>query len=94
MVGSFLAVESNILTVAATGNFGQSEETVKNIAPWTLTVAGSLSKRHFITSLSIDDLQYEVIVSFLTLFRYITTSISQIIWSVYKISLFPFDLYA
>ena len=92
MVGSFLVVEFNILIVATTGNFGHSKETIKNTAPWILTVGGSLSKRHFITSLSIDDLQYEIIVSFLTLFRCITTSISQIIWTVYKISLFPFAL--
>ncbi|KAL0000202.1 hypothetical protein SO802_019804 [Lithocarpus litseifolius] len=51
-------MESNILTVAVVGNFGPSEATVKNTTR-ILIVGGSLSKRHFITSLSIDDLQYE-----------------------------------
>ena len=90
VVGSFLAMKANILTVACAGNDGPFEETVKNSAPWILTVGASLSKRRFITSLSIDGSQYEVIVRFLTLFRCITIFVSFcFIWLRLKVKIHP-----
>ena len=61
-VGSFMAMKSNILTVAAAGNEGPFKGKVKNTAPWILTVGASLSEKHFIAPVSIGDVKYEVIV--------------------------------
>ena len=44
-VGSFLAMEANILTVAACGNKGPRNGTVRNTAPWILTVGASDSEK-------------------------------------------------
>ena len=60
--GSFLAMQSGILTVAAAGNEGPKKQTVENVAPWILTVGASTPTTSFGTFLVVDQKQYEVIV--------------------------------
>lgn len=59
--GSFLAMKSNILTVAACGNNGPSYRTVTNAAPWILTVGASESKKKFQATVEIGGKEFVVI---------------------------------
>lgn len=58
--GSFLAMKSNILTVAACGNNGPYG-TVANAAPWILTVGASESKKKFQATVEIGGKEFVVI---------------------------------
>lgn len=62
-VGSFRAMQSNILTVAAGGNAGPSYGTIRNVAPWILTVGASESKEIFETMVVIGGKKFVVILS-------------------------------
>ena len=64
-VGSFLAMEANILTIAACGNKGPRNGTVRNTAPWILTVGATDSEKKFMTTVVIDEKEFEVLVSLL-----------------------------
>ena len=64
-VGSFLAMEANILTIAACGNKGPRNGTVRNTAPWILTVGATDSEKKFMTTVDIDEKEFEVLVSLL-----------------------------
>lgn len=83
--GSFLAMKSNILTVAACGNNGPSYRTITNVAPWILTVGASESKKKFQATVEISGKEFVVIFflkfgnCFINLFTYLGTLISQII---------------
>ncbi|KAL4638106.1 hypothetical protein ACB092_03G126400 [Castanea dentata] len=52
-VGSYMAMKSNILTVAAAGNTGPMHSTVLNTPPWILTIGASESDKKFTTSVRI-----------------------------------------
>lgn len=59
--GSFLAMQSNILTVAACGNSGPSYGTIRNVAPWILTVGASESEKKLKAKVKIGKKVFEVI---------------------------------
>jgi hypothetical protein len=65
---SFLAMKHGILTVAAGGNYGPLKETVRNFAPWMVTVGASTSEKTFRTRVKLGSIEVEVIVLFLFLF--------------------------
>lgn len=50
-IGSFHAVQRGITVVCGAGNNGPSQQTVKNIAPWIITVAASTMDRAFKTQI-------------------------------------------
>lgn len=52
-VGSFHAVQKGITVVCGAGNDGPSLQTVKNIAPWIITVAASTMDRAFKTQITL-----------------------------------------
>nr|POF25176.1 cucumisin [Quercus suber] len=58
-VGSYLAMKANILTVAACSNAGPVYGSVRNTAPWILTVGASLSDKRFVTTVEIDNEKFE-----------------------------------
>lgn len=64
-VGSFLAMQSNILTVAACGNSGPSFGTIRNVAPWILTVGASESKKKLKATVEIGREVFVVIFFFI-----------------------------
>ncbi|GFP84217.1 subtilisin-like protease sbt3.3 [Phtheirospermum japonicum] len=52
-IGSFHAVARGIIVVCAAGNDGPSSQTVKNIAPWIVTVGASTVDRSFPTQITL-----------------------------------------
>ncbi|XP_047331592.1 cucumisin-like [Impatiens glandulifera] len=48
---SFQAMNKGILTTMAAGNDGPGPISIKNVAPWALTVAASASDRNYVTNL-------------------------------------------
>lgn len=75
-VGSFFAMKANILTIAACGNDGPSYGSVRNSAPWLLTVGASKSDKSFVTTVKIGHEEFKVtsaslIVSFLFTFIFL-----------------------
>ena len=75
-VASFFAMKANILTVAACGNDGPSYGSVRNSAPWLLTVGASKSDKSFVTTVKIGHEEFKVtsaslIVSFLFTFIFL-----------------------
>lgn len=54
-IGSFHAMSKGILVTFAGGNFGPSEGTVDNVAPWVITVAASSIDRQYISSVVLGD---------------------------------------
>lgn len=70
-VGSYLAMRANILTVAACSNDGPVYGSVRNTAPWILTVGASLSDKRFVTTVEIDTEKFEVVASLPTKKHYL-----------------------
>nr|POF25177.1 subtilisin-like protease sbt4.3 [Quercus suber] len=62
-MGSYLAMKANILTVATCSNAGPVYGSVRNTAPWILTVGASLSDKRFVTTVEIDNEKFEVVAS-------------------------------
>ena len=60
-------MKHGILTVATGGNYSLLKETVRNFAPWMVTVGASTSKKTFRTRVKIGSIEVEVIVLFLFL---------------------------
>ena len=60
-VGSYMAMKSNILTVAAASNNGLMHSMVVNTPPWILTVGASELDKKFTTFVLIGNKVYEVI---------------------------------
>lgn len=52
-IGSFHAVARGISVVCGAGNEGPSAQTVKNVAPWIITVAASTMDRAFSTQITL-----------------------------------------
>ncbi|BAT80993.1 hypothetical protein VIGAN_03062900 [Vigna angularis var. angularis] len=52
-IGSFHAVEKNIVVVCSAGNDGPSPSSVTNVAPWSFTVAASTMDRDFLSTLAL-----------------------------------------
>ena len=62
-VGSYLAMKANILTVASCSNDGPIHGSVRNTAPWILTVGASLSDKRFVTTVEIDNEKFDAVAS-------------------------------
>ncbi|TVU24135.1 hypothetical protein EJB05_26536, partial [Eragrostis curvula] len=54
-MASFRAVRNGIVVSASAGNEGPGKSTVKNIAPWLITVGASTIKRHYPATLVLGD---------------------------------------
>ncbi|KAI3955664.1 hypothetical protein MKW92_018492 [Papaver armeniacum] len=48
-IGSYHAIEKDVLTSQGAGNDGPSQQTVLSTAPWLLTVGASITDRHLVT---------------------------------------------
>ena len=68
VVGSFLAMQHNILTVATAGNYGPSIKLVWNVALWILMVGVSSSFKCFRTTMQVDALAFTEIIFFYFIF--------------------------
>ena len=64
VVGSFLAMQHNILTVATAGNYGPSIKLVWNVALWILMVGVSSSFKCFRTTMQVVALAFTEIIFF------------------------------
>ncbi|KAA0051602.1 cucumisin-like [Cucumis melo var. makuwa] len=52
-IGSFHAIQNNILTSNSAGNWGPNVYTVTSLSPWLLSVAASTMDRKFVTKVQI-----------------------------------------
>lgn len=52
-IGAFHALEKGILTVCSAGNEGPTQGSVKNVMPWTVTVAASHTDRKLVADVEL-----------------------------------------
>ncbi|RZC71499.1 hypothetical protein C5167_034669, partial [Papaver somniferum] len=50
-IGSFHAIEKDVLTSQGAGNTGPSQQTVLSTAPWVFTVGATITDRHLVTKI-------------------------------------------